>query len=106
MNVWGLIEALSLYWCGRDRMEPAAVLLGHLEAHDHRHAGGGGRSGPFVERRRLAIAGLLELPGGDTWMAHGAELDRDELVTYALEQLVSSDDAEESWTPGLEWSLR
>ena len=93
MNVWAVVEALSLYWYSSNRMEPAAVLLGYLEAHDVRHGGGGGRSGSFVERRRLAIAALLELPGAEAWMAHGAELGRDELVTYALDQLVSSDDA-------------
>jgi hypothetical protein len=93
MNVWAVVEALSLYWYSSDRMEPAAVLLGYLEAHDLRHAGGGGRSGSFAERRRLAIAALHEPSDGEAWMAHGAELDRDELVTYALDQLGGSDDA-------------
>ena len=56
MYIWGVVEALSLYWHSSDRTEPAAVLLGYLEAHDLRHGFGGGRIGSFAERRQLAIA--------------------------------------------------
>jgi hypothetical protein len=68
------------------------VLLGYLEAHVPLSGSGGGRVRSFVERRQLAVAELNDHPTGPIWMAHGAELDRDQLITYALDQLVSSVD--------------
>ena len=93
MYIWGVVEALSLYWHSSDRTDRQPCSSATSRRTTLRHGFGGGRIASFVERRQLAIAVLDEHPAGRTWMAHGAELDRDQLITYALDQLASSDDA-------------
>jgi tetratricopeptide (TPR) repeat protein len=85
LNLWAVMEALALHWARTGRKELAAVLLGHLDQHDIRHA-------VFVSRRQQALANLRGVVGAEAWFAHGAGLDRDELVLYALKEL--TDDSE------------
>jgi hypothetical protein len=81
--VWTVIEALALYWARARRDGPAAVLLGHLEAHNIRYA-------YFVEQRREAVAALGARGDAEDRLAQGAALERDQLVAYALAQLADT----------------
>ena len=56
------------------------MLLGHLEAHEHRRSGG--RSSH--DRALLAVNGQHD---ANSFIAMGANLGRDELVAYALRHL-------------------
>jgi hypothetical protein len=82
--LWVVIEALALYWARVGREEPAAVLLGHLEANNIRHA-------QFVEQRRDAVAAVRAGSDSEERFARGAALGRDQVVAYALEQLADSE---------------
>jgi hypothetical protein len=82
--VWTTIEALALYWARTGRDEPAAVLLGHLEANDIRYAN-------FVEQRTEAVGTLRARNDSEDHLARGASLGRDQLVTYALNQLADTE---------------
>ena len=82
--VWIVMEALALYWARVGRDEPAAVLLGHLEANNIRYA-------HFVEQRRDAVAALRARSDAEDRLAHGAALERDQLVAYALDQLADTE---------------
>jgi hypothetical protein len=84
-NTWGAIEALAIHWTETGRTEPAATLLGHLEARNIHF-------GPFIPQRQDAVAALRETPDAESWMARGGALDRDQLVDYALNQLVDAAD--------------
>jgi hypothetical protein len=81
--VWTVIEALALYWARVGREEPAAVLLGNLEANNIRHA-------YFVEQRRDAVAALRAGGDAEDHLAEGAALGRDQLVAYVLDQLADA----------------
>jgi hypothetical protein len=81
--VWVVMEALALYWARVGRDEPAAVLLGHLEANHIRYA-------QFVEQRRDAVAALRDRSDAEDHLARGAALERDQLVAYALDQLADT----------------
>ena len=83
MDVWHLLETVAVYWAKRGRTRDAAVLLGHLEA-------GGIGSVSFAVGHQKALAGLHGNPDAQTWMAHGAALNRHELVNHALEQLADA----------------
>ena len=85
-NMWTAIEALAIHWTKTGRTEPAATLLGHLEAKNIRSVG-------FLPQRHDAVAALRETPEAQSWMARGGALDRDQLVDYALNQLVDATDA-------------
>jgi predicted ATPase/class 3 adenylate cyclase len=74
---WPTVEALALYWMEHRRLEEAAVLLGHLQAHGIRYS-------VFVEQRRHAEQALADAPEAHPWMARGARLDRDQLIRYVL----------------------
>ena len=81
--VWTVMEALALHWARVGREEPAAVLLGHLEANDI-------RSAQFVEQRRDAVADLWARGDAEGRLAHGAALAHDQLVAYVLDQLADT----------------
>jgi predicted ATPase/class 3 adenylate cyclase len=85
-NLWVAIEALAIHWTETGRTEPAATLLGFLEARKDL------RSVAFLGRRQDAVAALRESPEAHPWMAQGAALDRDQLVDYALDQLADAID--------------
>lgn len=80
MNVWPIVEATAMYWARTGRPEPAGVLLGHLEANDVHHA-------MFVSERQHASVALRRHPSAGSWTAQGRDLDRDQVVAYALSQL-------------------
>jgi hypothetical protein len=79
-HLWNTIESLATYWVRSGDLEGAATLLGHLEAHEH-------HSVPLAARRARAAAVLEQRPDAWPWMEHGAALDRDQIVQYALERL-------------------
>jgi hypothetical protein len=79
-NMWIAIEALAIHWAKAGRTEPAATLLGHLEAKNLRLAA-------LVRQRQDAVAALRETPEAQSWMARGGALDRDQLVDYALNRV-------------------
>jgi predicted ATPase len=83
MDVWHLLETVAVYWAKTGRTRDAAVVLGHLEA-------GGIRSVSLAVRHQKALVDLQTHPDAQTWMAHGAALDRHELVRHVLEQLADA----------------
>jgi predicted ATPase/class 3 adenylate cyclase len=79
-HLWGAIESLATYWVRSNDLEGAATLLGHLDTHEH-------HSVALVARRARAAAVLEQRPDAWPWRQHGAALDRDQVVHYALERL-------------------
>jgi hypothetical protein len=79
-QLWTAIESLAAYWADSGETESAAVLLGHLDAHDH-------RSNLLTRRRAKTQQTLANQTGIDKWLRAGSNLDRDHLVAYALQQL-------------------
>jgi hypothetical protein len=80
--VWLVIETTAGYFATAGRLAQAAVLYGHLEAH---HPPWGV---PAVRRaRQRGLDQVCQLAECDLLMAQGADMDRDELVAYALERL-------------------
>jgi hypothetical protein len=75
---WAAVEALAVYWARLGRLEAAAVLLGHLQAHGLSH-------GMLLEQRRQTQQVLADTPDAHLWISRGARLDRDELIRYVLE---------------------
>ena len=86
IDVWVTVEGIAIHWAKAGRTEEAGVLLGYLERHDIRHA-------VFLEQREHALAIVRSRPDAQTWTAHGAALDRDHLVAYALRRPVNADDS-------------
>ena len=82
--MWPVVEAAALYWARTGQAEPAAVLLGHLEANHIHYA-------TFVDERAQALATLRARRDAEEWLAHGAALERDQLVAYALSHLADAD---------------
>jgi hypothetical protein len=79
-HLWLIVEAIALHFIAADRLEPAAVLLGHLETRDLRH-------GAFGGRREEALRQLADVPDADAWLANGATLDREQIMAFAIEEL-------------------
>jgi hypothetical protein len=86
-NLWTSFEALAIHWTTMGRSEPAATILGYLEARNL-------CSVSFLERRRDALAVLREVPEAEWWVARGETLDRDQLVDYVLNELAEAIDAD------------
>jgi len=72
--------ALPDHWAAADQIEPAATLIGHLDAHEHHVP-------TLTTRRGRAAATVREHSQAATWMEHDASLQRDEIVRYALDRL-------------------
>jgi hypothetical protein len=80
--VWLVLETVAGSFATADRLDEAAVLYGHLEA--HRPTWGL----PAVRRaRQRGLDRVRQLAECDLLMAGGADMDRDELVAYALDGL-------------------
>ena len=63
--------------------EAAATIYGHLEAHHHPPW-----DAPAVRQRRsTGLATVRTDPHVAQWMAHGAGMDRDGIVEYAIARL-------------------
>ena len=80
------IEALAIHWIKTAKIEQAATLLGYLEAKNIHYV-------TLRAQRQDAVAVLGEAPEAKSWMARGGALDRDQLVDYALNQLVDATEA-------------
>ena len=79
-NILVLLGQFALYLAEKNEIEPAAVLLGHLAAHQP------GilallRSQP---RRKALLDDLADSPDSAQWKAYGATLNRFAVVQYAL----------------------
>ena len=80
LNLWLVIDSLALLWADAGQTEAAAVLLGHLQAHDIHF--------PLRASRRVAVTRALEARADAAeWLARGAQADRHALVAYALDVL-------------------
>jgi hypothetical protein len=80
MVLWSSLQTCGVHLAYNGATEPASVILGHLEAH--------GRYPPGLpinlERRRRLSAEHAATAESAASMAHGAGLDRDQLVAYTL----------------------
>ena len=88
-SFWMGAELAALELLNWDRTEATAMVLGYLEARGIRH-------GVRPERRRQALDRLAHLPESAAWMRQGAELERDQIVSYlfaALEDLGATESA-------------
>ena len=83
LGVWLVVEAAALYWARMGRVEPAAVLLGHLEANHIQAA-------TFVDEHAQIITTLVARGDAQEWLTYGATLERDQLVAYALSHLADA----------------
>jgi predicted ATPase/class 3 adenylate cyclase len=79
-NLWLTIESLAGWWARSERLEQAAVALGHLDAAQRHWTA-------MADRRAIATAAVSQHPDGARWAARGAALSRDQLVDYVLEEL-------------------
>jgi hypothetical protein len=84
-RVWHVLESTALVLASTGRVEPAGVVLGHLEAHhppfgNEHHVGFRVRSLDIVRRAVDA----------DEWMAHGAAMGSHQIVETALAALTDS----------------
>ena len=78
--LWLTVGAVARWWQVAGMLDRVAVIYGHMNVHHP----------PYHEfdgllRRNLAVVG--EQPGAGELMAHGAAMDRDQLVTYVLDHL-------------------
>jgi hypothetical protein len=76
LHVWMVIAALAGWWAAHGEPHAAAVIVGHLDAH-----GLGEFGNDTVAATRTEV---LSHPGAHEWLASGARLDREDLVTYVL----------------------
>jgi hypothetical protein len=80
-RIWLLVDAIAGWLSDLERLEEAAVVNGHLEAH-HPAWGDSSRDG-----RAEALAKVQRLGRAEELMAMGAEMSNDDLVAYLLERL-------------------
>jgi hypothetical protein len=93
-RIWQTMESAALVLATRGDVEGAAIVLGHLEA---QHAPYGREASFGFRTRALSLA--RGDPRANAWMARGAIIERDQLVTYALERLVDVGTEVERWEP-------
>jgi hypothetical protein len=80
--MWLVIGTTAAFFSTGGRLDEAAVLYGHLDAH---HPPWGL---PGVRRaRQRGLDRVRQLEDAEMLMAQGADMDRDRLVAYALERL-------------------
>jgi hypothetical protein len=80
--LWLELETVAGYFAAGRSLASAAVLYGHLEAH---HPPWGMSAARRARQRGLDR--VCQLADFELLMAHGADMDRDELVAYTLERL-------------------
>jgi predicted ATPase len=84
-NLWGVLESLATWLARSGRLDPAALILRHLEASGHRNV--------FLAGRRAATERLLDgATDPPIWRTRRGRLDRDRLVAYCLAQLSDGDE--------------
>jgi len=74
-DLWPSLPILAAWWTSHDQPEAAAVIVGHLDAHH------------IASTDETTRTTLRSHPNADRWLAHGAQLDREQLVAYVLGQL-------------------
>jgi predicted ATPase/class 3 adenylate cyclase len=80
--LWLVIETVAGSFAASDRLQEAAVLYGHLEAHHPPW------DLPAVRRaRQRGLDRVRQLQEFESLMAQGSDMDRDELVAYSLDCL-------------------
>jgi hypothetical protein len=82
LRIWQLFESIGLTLAENGRLEVAAVVVGHLEAHQP----------PFgIEAelgfRTRTLDAARRHPSVEEWMARGAAMDRHQIVEFALGEL-------------------
>ena len=80
-GIWLLVDAIARWLSDLERLEEAAVIHGHMQAH-HPTWGESARQG-----RADVFAKVQQLERAEELMAIGAEMSNDDLVAYLLEQL-------------------
>ena len=82
-RVYAVLASLADYWCGADRVERAATLIGFLEVRDP--------IGLFLVacQRERAVDKVNAHPDAVPWKARGASIDRNAIIDYALAELSS-----------------
>src|SRR3712207_7584893 len=65
---WEIVERVAVHWLRRGRIEPAAVLLGFLEARNIRHVA-------YVRSRQRALDVIKATSNAEAWMRRGASFD-------------------------------
>ena len=81
-HVWVFMVTIASRLASTERIHPASVLLGNLEAHHPP------LTAQFTQRQRSqALEQVRKHQQAQEWMAEGAGLDRDQVVAYALQQL-------------------
>ena len=82
-GIWALLNVLAEWLVSEGKAEAAGVIYGHLEAHQHRPW-----DNQVVRQRRLnGLAAMGQYSHSERWLARGAGLGRDALVTYVIAQL-------------------
>ncbi len=82
MHVWTIVAALAASWADSGHLEAAAICVGYLDAH---HFGTYGPDNIGGTRTRVETD-----PHAQEWLAHGAHLDRDQLVAYLLDDQLAT----------------
>ena len=98
VHQWGALESLAIRWTRHGRMQPAAVLIGHMEAHRRANS-------YLVPHRAQAIDSLRAFGPAAGWMADGAALQPDQLARFALDVLETDLAAETSSVPHPRFSV-
>jgi len=80
MNLSAAIEQLAIYWFRTNDLEPAAVVLGYLDASGTRYA-------PVARRRLQAVTAIRAASAGELWMARGGQMTREVVVDFTLDRL-------------------
>lgn len=80
-NLEWAVETIGNYLAGVGQMEQAAVILGYLDRNVPPWPG------VAVDQREETRRAVAANESAAAWSARGAGLDRDEFVTYALNQL-------------------
>ena len=79
-DVWYILEITFVLWANAGRTGNAGVLLGFLEAQNLHHT-------LIAEARAASALAVRASPGISATIADGADLDRDQVVAYALAHL-------------------
>jgi hypothetical protein len=74
------LEALAESWATSGDLEPAALILGHLEARDRRHVA-------LAARRTRAMEAIRTHPAGKDWLDRGRALAFEEVLAITVEVL-------------------
>jgi predicted ATPase len=80
LHLWPVVELLAGWWAANGAIVQAAVIVGHLDAHEV-------TTGVTERRRQRTHAPLAQLATADAALEHGRHLTRDQLIDYILHEL-------------------